>query len=411
MSVAVTPLGPYRVLDLTNQFGFFCGRILAALGADVIKIEPPGGDAARHNGPYVAGSEDPERSLTWFAYNLDKRAVTLDLENPEGREIFERLVTTADFVLETFAVGHFDRLGLGYDALARLNPGLIMAAITPFGQTGPRKDYQATDLVSSATGSMLGAGYPDRAPLRFSVEQSFPQAGAQAAVACLIAFHHRALTGQGQFIDFSVQECQTQTVMSLAQTADLLGVDRSRDGIRQPRGHLSTRSIFECRDGHLCWNLYVAALGAKTNALRDLMRDWGESHPVLEMDFTQIDMNAVHQPDLESWEVVFEEFFLKHTKAELHREAVARDIMLFPVSNTADLLADPQLQARGFWVDVAHPELDRVITYPGAPYQSSETPWQTKRRAPLVGEHNREVYADLGISEARLAELAAWGVI
>lgn len=152
-------LSPYRVLDLTDEKGLLCGKLLGDLGADVIKIEPPGGDTSRNVGPFYKDIPDPERSLFWFAFNTSKRGITLDIETADGQDVFKRLVTSADFVIESFPPGHMDRLGLGYPALNEINPGVIMVSISPFGQTGPYKDYKSPDIVACAMGGQMSGGH------------------------------------------------------------------------------------------------------------------------------------------------------------------------------------------------------------------------------------------------------------
>src|SRR3990170_3305135 len=162
-------LSPYRVLDLTDEKGLLCGKILGDLGADVIKIERPGGDPARRIGPFYHDEPHPEKSLFWFAFNTSKRGITLNIETADGQEIFKRLVQTADFVIETFPPGYLAKLGLGYSDLEKINPGIILVSITPFGQTGPYKDWKGADIVAWATGGdMAPWGEPDRPPIRIS---------------------------------------------------------------------------------------------------------------------------------------------------------------------------------------------------------------------------------------------------
>jgi len=160
-------LGSYRVLDLSDEKGMFCGKFLGDFGADVIKIEPPGGSPARNIGPFYHDIPDPEKSLFWFAYNSSKRGITLNIETSDGQEIFKRLVKTADFIVETFTPGYMESLGLGYDTMNRINPRIIVCSITPFGQTGPYKDYKSSDLIALATGGLLYiCGDPERPPVR-----------------------------------------------------------------------------------------------------------------------------------------------------------------------------------------------------------------------------------------------------
>ena len=162
-------LGPYRVLDLTDEKGLLCGKIPGDLGADVIKVERPGGDPARNTGPFYHNEADPEKSLFWFAYNTSKRGITLDIETTDGQDIFKKLVKTADFVIESCPPGYMDRLGLSYSALERVNPGIIMVSITPFGQTGSYRDYKAPDIVAWAMGGIMYInGNADSPPVRVS---------------------------------------------------------------------------------------------------------------------------------------------------------------------------------------------------------------------------------------------------
>ncbi|MFC1939313.1 CaiB/BaiF CoA transferase family protein [Chloroflexota bacterium] len=411
---AETMLAPYRALDLTGATGVLCGKMLADLGADVIKIEKPGGDPARNLGPFYQDVPDPEKSLFWFASNTSKRGVTLNIESKQGQEIFKGLVKSADFILESFPPGYMKSLNLGYEELSHINPKIIMTSITPFGQTGPYKDFKSSDIVALAmSGFMCLCGDYDRPPLRFTIEQSYTQAGAQAAAASMIALHHRQLTGQGQWADVSIQECLLTASFMVQSTWDLIRITKHREGSRTPRGRIAPKVIFECQDGYVSWRVFVADQGKKANALVDMMEEWGETEPeVREVDFTKIDMNDIIQEELESWEEGFSRFFAKHSKAELHREAVKRDLMLFPVNSIEDLLNDEQLGSRKFWTDIEHPELNANITYPGAPFKSVETPWRVSRRPPLIGEHNQEIYGkELGLSKEELRLLKEQGVI
>mgnify|MGYP002821302766 CR=1 FL=1 len=409
-----TMFSPYRALDLCNATGALCGKILADLGCDVIKIENPGGDQARILEPFYHDSPDPGKSLFWFAYNTSKRGITLKIDSKQGQEIFRELVKSTDFILESFTPGYMSSLHLDYEELTKINPGIIMISITPFGQTGPYKDFKPSDIVAQAMGGLMFiCGDADRAPLRFSVEQSYNQAGAQAAAASMIAFHHRQLTGQGQQVDISVQECIATTAFQVQSYWDLVQLVLTREGNRTRRGRIAPKLIFKCQDGYVSWRIFVADQGKKTNAVVDLMREWGEVEPEVEdIDFTKIDMNDIIQDELELCEEGFSRFFAKHSKAELYTEAVRRDIMLFPVNSVKDLLADEQLRARKFWVNMEHPELNTDITYPGAPFTATETPWRISRRAPLIGEHNQEIYRkELKLSKEELRLLKKQGVI
>jgi crotonobetainyl-CoA:carnitine CoA-transferase CaiB-like acyl-CoA transferase len=192
-----------RVLDLSNELGFLCGKILGDLGADVIKVEPPGGDPSRNIGPFYKDIPHPEKSLYWFAYNNNKRGITLNIETNDGRELFKRLIKTADIVVESFAPGYMDGLGLGYSVLSQMtDEKIIMTSITPFGQDGPYRNYKASDIgIMAMSGSMYLLGDPDRPPVRTSIPVSYMWTGAYAALGTLMAFFHRQMTGKGQLVD------------------------------------------------------------------------------------------------------------------------------------------------------------------------------------------------------------------
>lgn len=406
-------LSPYRALDLTDEKGLLCGKILADLGADVIKIEKPGGDPTRSIGPFYRDLPHPQKSLFWFAYNTSKRGMTLNVETLEGREIFKRLAATAHFVLESFPPGYMDKLGLGYSTLKKLNPQLILTSITPFGQTGPYKDYKTSDIVALAMGGLMNLnGDPDRPPLRFSVEQAYLQAGAQAAAGTMIAHHYRQLTGIGQWVDVSLQECIVSTLWLEQHFWDISQEILRREGVRTPRGQIAIRILFPCQDGFISWRIFVAMQGAKTRALVKWMEEEGRAGELSRVEWEAIDMDKISQPELDAWEETFGRFFLTHTKAELYEEAVKRGIMLFPLNTIGDLLPDPQLSARDFWEEIPHPELGASLVYPGAPFKSDEAPWGVRRRAPLIGEHNHEIYeGELGFTGEELLLLKKGNIV
>ena len=188
-------LSPYRVLDLAEDECMLCAKILGDFGADVIKIEPPGGSPTRNTGPFYHDIPDPEKSLTWFFLGLNKIGITLNLETADGREIFKRLVKTADFVVESFEPGHMPSLGLGYQELEKIKPDIIMTSITPFGQSGPYAHYKVTDIVGVALSGMMWLyGEADRAPVRIPAPQFYLQGGLQAATGTMVAHYHRELT-------------------------------------------------------------------------------------------------------------------------------------------------------------------------------------------------------------------------
>jgi benzylsuccinate CoA-transferase BbsE subunit len=406
------PLSPYRTLDLTDEKGYFCGKILADLGMDVIKVEPPEGDPGRDIGPFYHDIPDKNKSLYFFAYNTNKRSITLNIETSDGQEIFKKLVKAADFVIESFAPGDMGKLGLGYSTLSGINPRVIMVSITPFGQTGPYKDWKASDIVAIAMGGLSNmTGSPDRPPARVSIDQAYVVASAQAAMGAMIAHYYREVTGKGQHVDTSMQESVILSALTVPQQWDLEGFIWSRAGAFLPRSGKRVRHLWPCKDGYVAWRLFGGGLGVKTRALVEWMDSEGQAGELTEVNWEEMDILTVAPEEFDHWQDLFGKFFKSHSKAELCSEALARGIVLFPASTPEDLLEDPQLKARDYWKKVEHPELNSTIIYPGALYKSSETSWKI-RRAPLIGEHNKEVYeGELGFSKEALAILKRGGVI
>lgn len=387
------------------------------MGADVIKIERPGGDPARSLGPFYHNIPHPERSLFWFAYNLNKRGITLNIETADGRQIFQKLAQTADFVIESFAPGYLDKLGIGYPVLKSPNPRLILVSITPFGQTGPYHDFKGADIVGMAMGGQAYLiGDPDRPPLRIGFFQAALHASAQGAVAALVALLARNTIGQGQHVDVSIQQSVTWTTQASHSNWVLNGVNVKRSGGVQVglvagRG---LRIIWPCKDGFVTFRILGGAFGVQTQrALLKWMESEGFVSGVLQQlgrdDFNLGNLDEESATQIES---LISSFFMKHTKAELYEGAIAREMVLCPVNTVKDVVASPQLAARQFWTEVPHPELACSITYPGAFVQASETPVRIRRRAPLIGEHNVEIYGgELGFSREELGALKQAQVI
>jgi crotonobetainyl-CoA:carnitine CoA-transferase CaiB-like acyl-CoA transferase len=411
-------LSPYRALDLTDEKGLLCGKILADLGADVIQIERPKGNPARSIPPFFEDITDPERSLFWFAFSAGKRSVTLNWETEAGGELFKRLAKTADFIVESFPPGYLERRGLSYDVLSRTNPGLVMASITPFGQTGPFKDFKAGDLIASAMGGMVGCtGEPDRAPVRISADLTYCQAGVHAAIGLLIALSHRTATGQGQWVDVSMQASAARTLHTQLPYWEYSNHVVQRSGIRRFRGGVSTQEIWPCKDGFVSWMFFGGAVG--TQQMR-LMVEWMEAKGMAGSlsaevkDWAALDLTKVSPEKIMSWEKVIGDFFLAHSQEELYRGALEKRIPLTPLNDMSGVVEDEQLAARNFWVGVDHAELKTRIRYPGFLFLTSEKNClpKVRRRAPFLGEHNSEIYiADLGLREDELKALQREGIV
>lgn len=411
----------FRALDLTDEKGDFCGKVLGDFGADVIKVEPPGGSAARRIGPFCQGTPDPEKSLSWLAFNTSKRGVTLDIEKADGRDIFRRLVKTAHFVIESGPPGYLRNLGLGYADLAGVKRDIILTSITPFGQTGPYSGYRATDLVGLAMGGLMSVlGEQDR-PARISAgPQAFLQAGLQAAMASVMAHYHRQVSGDGQHVDVSMQEAVVLTVPIVAETYEFMKVDISPTGPYyftarpQPLGPLFIRYLYPCKDGHV---LLMASGGhpgyvRSTRSMIAWANEEGYCLDILDIDLISWNVMTTPQETQDRLARSLTAFLMTQTKAELFRAALEKGIWMAPCNTTADISRDAHLEARGFWEKVDHPDLGRRLTYAGAPLKMSSDSWRIRCRAPLLGEHNTEIYAgELGLAPEELALLKARNVI
>jgi crotonobetainyl-CoA:carnitine CoA-transferase CaiB-like acyl-CoA transferase len=409
-------LAPYRALDLTDEKGLLCGKILADMGMDVIKIERPGGDPARQTGPFYHDIPDPEKSLYWWAFNTNKRGITLNLETARGRDLFKKLVKTADFVIESYDPGYMDGAGLGYGELKQANPGIILVSITHFGQKGPYAGLKGSDMVDFAMGAMMvQCGDPDRPPVQVSFPQSYAVAGSDAAEGAMVAFHHRQLTGEGQQVDVSAQEGLVWQAGESVLEWDAVNIIARRPGgmFLRPSG-LRIPVIWECKDGYVDMFMTGGHVGARTNRrLVEWMSSEGMAPDFLkEFDWDNWDWGTTTQAQMDRIVEPIARFFKTHTKAEVHTEAVKRVIQLYPVYNARETVENPQLAARNFWVSIKHDELNDTIIYPGPFALFSATPIKKWRRAPLIGEHNEEIYTrELGLSGQELKTLKETGVI
>ncbi|MEW6033950.1 MAG: CoA transferase [Chloroflexota bacterium] len=375
------PLSGYRVLDLAEGAGAFCARLLADMGADVIKIEGPAGDSSRHAGPFLQGRAGPDRSLSFWYLNAGKRGITLDLETGPGLRLLHRLAASADVVVEGFRPGCLDGMGAGYHELSTANPRLIMASITGFGQSGPHRDFSSCDIVAAALGGqMYACGDQDTPPLRLPDNQAHLAASLFAAAGILLALLARRVTGRGQHVDISIQEC-------VAATLDhVLPRYLSQGEVARRQGSLHWSNafrIFTCRDGHLLlslllnWETLVEWLDAEGMAADLKEARWLDSEE--------------RRRGLDHIVEVLERWTRGHNAADL---AERGQLMGFPwakVASMAEVADSTQLEARGFFITVEHPELGARFKYPGPAARLSRSPWRLRRRAPMLGEHNEEV--------------------
>ncbi|MBI4233114.1 MAG: CoA transferase [Chloroflexi bacterium] len=404
-------LADVRVLDLADESGAYCGKLLADLGADVVKVEPPGGHPMRRYGPFLGDQPNPDRSLFFWHYNLNKRGITLNLESPDGQGLLRRLVGRADVLIETYPPGHLDSLGLGYGALRQVNPVLTVVSITPFGQTGPRKHWKGSDLVAQAVGGMMSVcGDPDREPVRVEGFQAFNVASSFAATGVLMALHWRAFSGEGQHLDVSLQEA-VDSVLEVVNIFYIYGESNpGRQGTRHGlRGAGQVGDVYPCQDGYVCM------LAPEPHQLRPLfqwMDQEGKAEDLLREPRYLVGGLRRDPNDERHMHRLISAFFSGKARQELFREGQRRGITLAAVAQAEELEENLQLRARGFFVEVEHPEMGRQFTYPGAPALYHGTPWRVRRRPPLVGEHNQEIYqGELGLTPQELTWLSGAGVI
>jgi len=412
-------LSPYRVLDLTTERGLLCGQMLADMGADVVKVEPPGGSSARRIGPFYKDAPHPDRSLYWWAYNRNKRAITLDIESDAGREILLRLVERADFLIESHNPGSLAKHKLGFADLAKINPALIYISITPFGQDGPKASYADSDLiVMAASGPLILAGDADRAPVRLCVPQAYLHASADAAVAALAAHHERARSGLGQQIDVAAQQSVAMATQSNILAAALGSVEPRRMSGGVKMGPIEIPLIWPASDGHVAMTfLFGTALGVFTAKLMHYICEQGFCDEVTrDKDWIaygeQLFSGVEPLSEFERVKELVRNFTRSRSKAELLGLAVERGFLITPVTTIEEVAESPQFASRDYFQSVTHNELDESFRYPGPFAKFSATPIEYRRRPPLVGEHNFDIYRDeLGLSEREIAELARVGIV
>ncbi|MDJ0866046.1 MAG: CoA transferase [Myxococcota bacterium] len=403
-------LAGIRVIDLAGEPGFLAGKILADLGADVIKLEPPGGDRAARRAPYLGGVEDPERSLVWLALNTSKRGVTLDLDARAGRDLFRRLVASADVVLETAPPAHLEARGLGFEALRAAQQGLVWCSITPFGRSGPYAGFGAGDLVVVAMGGNLAmTGDSDRPPVRCSMPTSQFAAGPDAALGILMALEARERTGRGDLVDVSLHECQLQSVLGGPGLHAGAAQRPRRAGARVGR----TREIWAARDGHVSFGLRGGATRAPgLRALVAWMDDAGLAPDWLrDTNWEQWDPTGLDDAEIARLEDAFGAFFAAHGMRELYEGALERRILLAPCNDAAEVLAHRQLRARDFFVTLDYPELGASIEHPAFVARTDDGAARVRGRAPRAGEHSDEIYGELGLGRAEIEKLRGEGVI
>ena len=409
------PLSGLRVLELADEKGQFCGKLMADLGAEVIKIEPVGGEAARTVGPFLDDIPHRERSLSFWHYNTSKRGITLNLETEDGRELFRRLAATADVILETFAAGYLPSLGLGYEDLIESNPRLIMCSLTSFGQTGPWRDFLAGDLLHMAAGGQMGCcGYdkedvPGEIPIAPGGGNAWHIGSHYAYMAITAALMYRSTSERGQYIDASVHDACALTTEMHVNTYIYQGQVVTRQTGRHAAAAPTPGNQLLCKDGK-----YVNAAASRVT-LRQFptLVEWMDSHG-LALDLTEERYQdpAVFSKSGDHIDEVVANFAANLTRDEVAHGGQERGFAWGAVRTPDDLVDEGHLNDRGFWVDVPHPELGRTFKYPGPAGIYNGSPWRISSRAPLIGEHNVEIYCgELALEKTELACLAESEVV
>ena len=397
-------LGGIRVLEICSMVaGPFCTKIMADMGAEVLKVERPGiGDEARRRGPFPGDIPHPERSGLFFYLNTNKLGITLDYTSAPGRRILKELAKECDVVVEDNSPGALSRLGLGYEELSRLRPGLIVTSITPFGQTGPYRNYKAyplNSMHSSGEGYVTPSGttFRNRPPVKLGGFAGEYEVGVYSALSTLVALYFRSYTGVGQYIDISKQEALTISCLFDHLPYTMVGLTVSRMMPRVPE-----TGVIPCKDGH------VMCVSLEETFWQRIKKLMGEPEWTQADWYQDQDRRREHAAEVRNR---LEEWASTRTKKKLHEGALEVGVALSPFFTPGEILQSELLKSRGFFTEIEHPQLGKV-TCITAPYHFSKTSWRCKRAAPMLGEHNEEIYCQrLGYSREELARLAKREVI
>jgi len=392
-------LSGITILDFTEGIsGPYATKLLADYGATVIKIERPGiGDIARRMGPFYEDAPHLEKSGMFLFLNTNKRSLTVNLQTNAGANIVRTLLKTADAIVESYKPGTMEKLGLGYEDVRAINPKLSYISISNFGQTGPYKDYDLSEIVLYAMGGeMYSTGLEDESPLMLGPNMSLFQGGAVAATASLGAIYGAELEGEGQHVDVSLMECLAGSIdrrMATTLAYEYTGEITERKALSTVGYPLG---VYPCADGYfelvggiLRWNQVVQMLGSPPELL-----DPKWSAP-----------EAMQDPELKAeFEEIFFPWILGKTKQELWQLTQANNIQSAPLNNMEDVVADAYFRDQGYFTNISHPVAGDFL-FPGAPWIMNETPWEIRSPAPQLGEHTQELLSDIGYSNDDLVRL------
>ena len=401
-----------RVLEIADERGEFLGKLLAGAGADVVKVEPPGGSRTRAIGPFYQDKPHPERSLFFWHYNFGKRGVTLDIKKAPGRDLLTRLIPSFDIIIHTGAPGELDDLGLGYKALSAINPRIIVAAITPFGQTGPWRDLKASDIVHLALGGvMMNCGYDPMPSMEYDVPPIAPQMWHAYHITCnntymatLGALLYREQTGRGQFLDASIHQA-----VSTCTEVDIPHMVYARQPVWRQTGRHAMTTIVAGSQSVTKDGRYVNAsgvLGGTQQPLFEMLNKYGAADDLMDEKYKD---PAVQKDPVVSRHInaVMKRFIQSYTfDRDLWKEGQKYNMHWSPIRKPHENLTDPHWAARKTFTQVYHEDLGKTFAYNGAPWLAGKAQWRTGPRAPHLGEHNGDVYGkELGMSASEIAKL------
>ena len=412
-------LDDVRILEVGGELGVWCGKLLADMGATVVKVEPPEGEETRRYPPFYNDEPDKNGSLYFWHYNTNKQSVTLDIESETGRDLFLRMAAGADVVIDSSAPKYLDSLGLGYERVSEVAPDIVFAAVSPFGQDAPFSEYASTDMTALAFGGPVwSCGYDDHSipPVRGGGNQAYHTVCHFAAIGVLTALVHRQFTGEGQFIDVNMHAAQNVTTEGAVYHWLVAGDTVQRQTGRHSSPTPTANVQIVCGDGR-----YVnIGFPARTEEQWLHLLAWLDEHglvgdlakyisPPSREALIRRDPDAVRQ--MEEVMDAVRELCLANTAYDIFVRAQDLGFQWGIVYSPEETLEDKHFVERGMQVPVAHAELGAEFVYVGAPYDFTATPWEIRRRPPLLGEDNEVVYGEIGVGADELTALKEAGVV
>ncbi|MFT6434272.1 MAG: crotonobetainyl-CoA:carnitine CoA-transferase CaiB-like acyl-CoA transferase [Candidatus Azotimanducaceae bacterium] len=407
----MTALKGYRIVELSNERLSFAGKLLADMGAEVILVEPPGGDPTRQFPPFLDDEPGKDRSLYWWHYNTNKKSVVLDLESDEGRDSFQHLIQSADLLIESEPRARLGELGLDYEQLVLINEKLIHVAMTPFGRDDPKSDLPATDLtILAGGGPVWSCGYDDNSlpPVRGLGNQGYHTGCHFAVMSALTALLYREVSGEGQFIDVSMHAAANVTTEAGSYSWLVANETVQRQTGRHASIAPTMESQIRCADGRYANTGVPPRFPHEFKRLYDWLKQLGLEEELPEAVFLEMganwegpfDLSAIGKDDtltaiFMSGRQALSLIGSKISAYDFFHGCQSAGLSVGVVNSPDEAYEDPHFKARGFQVEVEHENLDRTFRYPGAPYHFEKTPWQITKRAPMLAEHQEEIIGAL----------------